>query len=1389
MKHKLLSVSVAMLGAVPALAGVPGEHVLGQWRALPVTEFGRGDVKMDSPVTGELSGKSGSGPSKVRNRVAQADMSLFEGRAVYGGLISSNAWEGMSITQVPYGVYSFTVGDNPSPVAHISDMGYTFKGAAWGRDRFYGVVALNVMGVINGSRHIQIDTKNWTETSNVMHDMSEGTYSLMPCSMAYDNISDTFYAFRYKEDLSGLDWVKVNPETSQYEMVAAYRGKTVVLTLACTPGGQMYYIDAEGDLYTVNKENGRTSLVGNTGVKPAAYDQCMVWDNRSGSFLWAALSNEGSVLYTVNPATAETKRVMKFKNNEQFVALYITDSEALPGAPAAVGRPQLKYSANGALDGNISFTVPSKTFSGDALTGTVNLNVWLDGENLKGEDVAAGSSVTIPVNLEEGNHYIAITTDNASGYSPMRYIYQYAGYDTPLAPGNARMEFADNINKVTWSVPEAGVNKGYIDFDNLTYDVVRMPDNVKVKTGTKETSFSEPTPASLQAYYYRITAINNGHVSDISDTNRVLCGDAFPVPYSQNFDEEPTFNDFFKVVDNDGDGHTWRYGYSGEVRMDYVKGDNPVDADDWLILPKVSMQDGVKYRFRMNMKTFTQSYPEDFEILIGTDPDDLNTFKSIKKEVEFTEITGDEFGDYTCDFLVDADADYNLAVRYCSRVDENSCLMMIRSVAIEKVGMAKAPAQVSDMTITPDADDELKATIAFKAPEVNLIGETLSSITSITVTRDDETVPVHTFEPAVPGQELSWTDENVPNVGLHTYTVTAANAEGKGEFRTEEQFIGIYTAPYSTDFSDKKYSQTLWTSEDNIEDNNDGWYGWKWTEDASKNRYFTLYYYLMDNKETNIWLFSPKFKLEDNTVYTVSYKGAFYGKDVYPDIKWQIAYGDGASSEKMTKVEDIEGNGSLDGDYETMLVNKEGGRYNVGFGVTGATKFDYFSGSLRNFTFTRRASAFAPFRMTGYKGEADKTGELKAALEFKVPTTNYYNEKLDAGESLSVKIYQGKDATIPAYTTTAKPGEKVQWTDEKALHGFNYYRITCENSYGPGEALLDTIYVGRDKPAVIENLAFRCDADNANVRLSWNKPALGVNGGLVLDDETKYNVYAYNPETQELSPIAENVAEKTYLVEQNCKDAQQMYYYAVAAVNTEGEGQAVASSIVLGKPYDLPFAESFANAALSTRLWQAIPMVQGATSAGTDNPQGGSYNNCPGPQDNDGGCAYFYNGYQSEIVAGALLVSPKVRVSKTGGNELSFWAYHYKEPAEYQNKGVVYIAVSADDQSAEMVTAIEVGGDKETGWTEHKVSLDKFKGADYLSFVFMGVTPGYQDVIYLDNVRLSVNMAGIGAVIGDGEEDAGMIYDLNGFRLNPANAAQGGAIIIRDGKKVLNHIR
>lgn len=1383
---KLIILAVAFVCSVASWAQPMAVQQPGSRRALPELHLKAGTRTAQHRVaaqgrTTKVVMADGIRQRKALKTIADADASLFSGRTVYGAMVNSDLWANMSITEVPYGIYSFELNSTEAPKAHIADMTYNFMSGAWGRDRHYGIVPLSILGAINGARYITINTRDWKETRNVMWDPSYGTYSLVASTMAYDPTSDDFYAFQYKEDLSGLNWVKLNQQTDQMEQVAQYRGTVSVLTLAATPDGQMYYIDAAGDLYTVNKQNCRASLVGNTGVEPSAYNQSMVYDGKSGTFLWAAQSSEGSVLYSVNPQTAETKRVMRFLHNEQFISLYITDTEAPAGAPAAVGRPQLRMDSNGSLTGNIAFNVPSRTYDGATLEGNVNLNVWMDGENIKGEEVAAGTSMTIPFTATEGNHYVAITTDNAAGFSPLRYIYQYIGYDTPLAATNVEFAQADGTNTVTWKAPEAGVNGGYIDTQSLTYDIVRMPDSVTVATGLTATTFSEPTPTAMHNYSYRVIADNNGHKAQWTESNRVLCGSSFTVPYEQLFADPTTLSEYFTVVDNDGDGNTWRQGYTTEVRLDYYN--KTVDADDWLISPPITMQTGTKYRFTMNMKIFTQNYPEDFEVLIGTDKTDLQSFRVVKREEGFTRIAN-EFGDYTTDFLVETTGDYYMAVRYCSKKDSQGSLMMLHNIAVTAVGNSQAPAQPADFAITPDAGDLLKATVTMKAPTLNLMEETLTSLTSVELYRDDVAEPVHIFNAPQPGDVLSFTDENVPTVGLHTYTAVASNAEGRGEPVTAEQFIGIYTPPYTEDFENRKLSE-LWTHQYSYNDDLNNWWGWKWTEnDNTYGRFMNLYYYLQENTPTDIWLFSPRMKLAADAVYTVAFDGQM-GVSYYPDMSYDLYQGTEPSKDGMsTLVANIPPTEYQMLHQEYRLVNSAAGRYHLGIRAQGAKANDYFSANLDNFSVTYRTSAFAPFEMTAFEAKADASAQLKTDIAFNAPTVNYYDEPLNADEPLTIKIYRGQNATMPAHTLTAKPGERVEWTDAQALHGLNYYTVTCENQYGRGEAIYDTLFVGRDVPALVENYAARGTADNKDAVISWSTPQEGANGGVVLPEETTYNVYSYDPATGDLTPIVEGVTGNSYTVERSEQTPQQLYYYAVSAKNSEGEGQALVTSVVLGQVYELPFRESFAQQTLSTQLWQAIPMVQGATSTGIDNPTGGSYNQCTGPQDNDGGCAYFYNGYQYEVQAGALLIAPKVKLSSEKGNELRFWAYHFKEV--YSSPAFVQVAVSADDSQFSNIpnALIKVGGNAENGWQEHVVKLDSYRNSDFVSVALLGITSGYQDVIYVDNFSIeNPSAAGISDMQAGEQAGEQKFFDLQGRPI--ANPAAYSGIMIQHNKKVV----
>lgn len=1295
--------------------------------------------------------------SSAKNEAVNTE--AFYGRTLYGAMINSTEWANSSIVDVPYGIYSFEIGESPQPVAHITNLSYNYVAGAYSSNRFLGISAMSVMGVLNGARYITIDTENWSELKNIVHGTDKKSYSLLSSAMGYNPIDNKIYSFQYKDDLSGYDWCVYNSDYDEMDKIASFRGKYNVITLAAVPSGEMYFINSYGDLYKVDRKTARPSLVGFTGITPVLYVQNMMYDDRTGMFLWAAQTTEGSSLYTVDPATAEAKKVLDFKNNEQFVAVWTLDNDAPDGAPAQVDNLKLTYDKDGGLEGTISFDVPTTTFDGKQL-GNAVLYVWLDGEIIKTGEVKPGEKIALPVSLTEGNHYVAVNLSNANGYSPLASVAQYAGYDVPQKVGNLVFAYdkTEGKNSVSWTAPEGGVNSGYIDYDNLTYTVVRMPDSVTVAENYKETSFSEAEPQDMRSYYYRVYAFNNGKCGEYAESDKIICGNAFTAPYSQSFADKSVFTEFFTVVDANEDGNTWRAGYTTEVRIDLTQ-NNPVN-DDWLITPAIKLDGGTRYCFTMNMKTFSNGYPEDFEICLGTNPEDLSTFKVFKKE-EGLELY-ETFSDYKAEFNVEDAGEYYVGLRYLSTKEKNGALIMIRSVAVTEVGATKAPERVSELAIEPDADDAMEATVSFITPDKNLNGEPISSISKVNVYRNGGTESVHVFDNPAISTKLSWTDKGVSKVGMNTYSVVAENEYGEGGAVVDSAFVGIYTAPYLEGFDTRAAAELYKFTLDGLDLEANPYYGWKYDENNKK---LTFYAYLMDDEtKLDAWLYTPMFKLDANAVYELGYKAnvnlmagsnitnkVYMGTAQEPEAQGEyIADMPSSTGYKLTQV-------------KHNVVTTDAGKFCFGFNTLASGMYAYPNAEIDDVSLTYLKSASSPYMFTDFKSEAYADGSLNADLSFKAPAVDYHGNKLN--ENLTVEIFRGQSPTPVMSKSDVVPGAEIKWTDTQAQHGQNIYMLVASNSYGRSEVLYDTLFVGRDVPMVVSDFQLKGSSDNMDAIISWSEPETGVNGGVLVDEEMSYNIYKYSPTDNVLTPIEKGVKGNTYTIENEPSDKQQLVYYAVSAVNTEGESQAVAGQVVLGKLYEMPFKESFANKELSTTPWQVVNGLSTYITWGVDNPNGDG-NNGATPQDNDGGVAYMYNGNSYETFTGAGFVSPKIALGDWNST-LKFWVYNIAT-AYPNNKPVVMVYARPDDGEFELAGEYVVGSDTEEGWKQYEVKLDKYAGASHISFVFYGFTGGYQDIIYLDNIEMERGTAsGISDIGADGKAVKDIkYYDVSGRETN-----------------------
>lgn len=1296
--------------------------------------------------------------------------SPFYGRTFYGSLINSSDWANSSITNVPYGIYSFELNDNIDPKAQITNLAYNFEAGAYTGGEFLGIYTMDVMGVLNGARYITIDTDNWKEKRNVMHDTSDGSYSLISASMAYNYIDNNIYSFQYNDELNGLNWCRYNTQYHMMDKLAAFRGKYNVLATATTPDGEMYFINAYGDLYKVNKTNGRPALIAWTGVNPVLYSQSMLYDNRTGLFLWAAITENGSELYSVDPETATATFLTKFKKQEQFSGLYSLDEGAKDGAPAKANDLKLTFDQEGGLNGNITFSVPTTTFDGKVL-GNSLLNVWLDGKNLKGVTAQPGEKVTIPVTFEEGNHYVAVNMKNESGWSPLASVKQFAGYDTPVAVGTVKFENEEGQNKVSWEAPKEGINKGYLDLNNLKYTIVRMPDSVTVAKDYDATTYSEPTPSAMHSYSYRIYAINKDKTSAYAESNKVTCGDAFTIPYSQGFDSEATFKDYFTVIDNDNDGATWKYqDWNHMVRYDL----NSDKADDWLVTPAISLEGGKEYKCTLNLKTFSKGYPEYFEILVGTDPHDVSTFKSVKK-VEGLE-QYETYSDYSTTFNIEESNKYYLAIRYLGEKSKNSSMLLLTKISVDEIGKTQAPAAASQLQITPGENDAMEATISFTAPGKDLNGKDINSLSKIYVYRNGDKTPIHSFEAPAINSELTWTDKKVSKVGMNTYTVKAENEYGEGAAASDSAFIGCYATPYSESFSTRAASKQYTTYMEGVDLEKNYDYQWKYDDSNQK---MTIYCFNAEGNEVSSWLITPLIKLDANSVYTLGYK-----KNYSPYTKTVIG------NVYMGKDATIEGQSTLVGTIDkntswgmeegnNTVVTHDAGKYCFGFNIKSTAQWDNIMCDMDDITLNYVKSALSPYAITDYQATPDANGALKCDMSFKAPAVDYQGTSLT--DNLTINIYRG-NSTIPVYTINdVMPGSEVKWTDTQALKGINKYMIIASNQYGKSEVFTHSLYVGIDRPSKVENFSIKGSADNMTANLTWEAPTVGCNGGVVPADKLTYRILEYDATENALSIIADDVKDLKYSIAKPDLKKQEVVYYGVVAKTQEELGDTLITSCTLGKLYDIPFKESFSNKEMSTSPWIISSSNTSYLNWGVDEPTG-VYNNAT-TQDNDGGCAYFYNGSYYETYLGAGFISPKVALG-SNTKYLTFWVYNYA--AKYSKLPYVLVYARVDDGQFEEIGRYQVAEQNgEEGWKRYILDLSAFKDNHFISFGFYAYTGGYQEVVYLDNICVDDGTTGIKNAEAD-DKDIERInwYDLSGRSvITPSKGVYIKTITYTDGSK------
>lgn len=740
-------------------------------------------IKHDAPHDFVSASRTTLKPRATASTARRAPLRLSAGTTLWGNLAYDSDW---SSSYYPYGYYSFhptqpvsfTLLSSSTQSQEVANhgVGYT-DGHLY---CIYADLSYAAYGWVDEYLN-DINTDTWTMTTKSLSD-----YSLIALETA-QAADGTVYGEFYNADFTALEYGTIDYTTLTRTTFGTSSRKMVALGV--TNDDRLYGVATDGNLYRIDTTTGTETLVGATGLTVANssggyYSQTGEIDTRDNTFYWMALESDGTGgLYTVDLSTGAATLVSE--SEAQVLGMVVPIPAAEDGAPAKATDVKAAFSGE-SLTGTVSFTAPSTTYGGATLSGQLSYTIYESNLPVVSGTTTAGAATTATVTVAEGGqHKFVVTTSNAAGESPKASATAWAGLDTPQAVSNLTVSVDDaGLATVSWTAPTTGTHGGSIG--TVSYDVYRNDGSTSttVAMGISATTFTDQlSTAEMAMYRYTVYARNAQYTSAGRTSDGKLVGEAVYPDWREDFLDSSNLG-FFTILDANSDGETWVYGSNqGDVTSSYS---NDNGNDDWLVTPPVHLTPGRIYNFSFRAMNDLPDYPNTLEVCMGreatADAMTQTLFETFTPEGSYVnyekEITVSEEGNYFFGF-------------HDNTEEAGQYRVVLDNVYVLKGGLTTSPDSVTSLSVLPAAQGALAATVSLKAPALNVSGQTLARMDSITLQRDG--VTVHVFPQPRPGASLSFSDTGVDASGTHTYTAQAwLDGEG-GREASASAYIGIDT--------------------------------------------------------------------------------------------------------------------------------------------------------------------------------------------------------------------------------------------------------------------------------------------------------------------------------------------------------------------------------------------------------------------------------------------------------------------------------------------------------------------------------------------------------------------------------------------------------------------
>lgn len=509
---------------------------------------------------------------------------------------------------------------------------------AWGGDAYYAM--LSYATYPKGLYIIDLATGEMTQVADYMY--REDVRAAI--EMSYDYMTGIMYFITVSDEDENCTALGTVDLMTGAQTFINRNMKQYIVGMAIDKDGVMYGINDAGWVVRINKTTGICENRFNLELNPWRR-QSMEFDRASGTLYWASCnSSKMGHLKKINvkKRTCEDVGYIGGTGEEQVVGLYIPYKPCADGAPGKVEGLKVATDPTGALSAVITWTNPTLTYAGEALTAIEKVEIYRDEtlvHTLTGATPGEESQWTDQV-ASSGSYTYKFLVYNAEGAGIPMNTSAFIGRDIPSAVMIASVSREGNhAIRLSWYPSTKGVNNGYLDFTSITYKVTRTNDGVVLADGLTDTTFTDTSITALNRYQYSIEVSNADGTGEATTTGYIVNGPARDLPLVTDFTNESE-SQLWSIADVDYDGTTFFWQYNPNFKdqgffyyqCEYKPATN---ANDWIISPKYKFEANKAYKAIVHARPDDISKNEMMEVWLVKDYN-LNTAVKLSDTIRVT---------------------------------------------------------------------------------------------------------------------------------------------------------------------------------------------------------------------------------------------------------------------------------------------------------------------------------------------------------------------------------------------------------------------------------------------------------------------------------------------------------------------------------------------------------------------------------------------------------------------------------------------------------------------------------------------------------------------------------------------------------------------------------